>query len=67
MQHTLNIKNKKILTIAEHQRSRKSNNNAVTLNLQENKETTCKAHRPQDLFSHHHQLLKVCCFPASGS
>jgi hypothetical protein len=42
--------------------ARSHNNNAIALNLQENKETKCKAHHPQGLSSHHYQLPKVCHF-----
>jgi hypothetical protein len=34
-------------------------NKIVTLNLQENKITKCKAHRSQYLSTHHQQLSKV--------
>jgi hypothetical protein len=46
--------------------ARNHNNNAIALNLQENKETKCKAHHPQGLSSHHHQLPNVCHFLTSN-
>jgi hypothetical protein len=48
-------------------KARSHNNNAIALNSQENKETKCKAHHPQGLSSHHHQLLKVGHFLTSDS
>jgi hypothetical protein len=46
--------------------ARSHNNNAIALNLQESKETKCKAHHPQGLSSHHHRLPNVCHFLTSN-